>query len=205
MAELYYNQLEDNDRSKIQFVLLNDDGASGDMGRLKDAGKYGANALPAVQDDNSSTLMNALSNNKQWPKDDMALVDKNGRMIKYFPSSQSAMGNRQNNNVKSMVLKVVGDDYKNPCGGGEESKEESKEGGMGKGEMSPLDELKAHCMLSKDTCAACKGRMKRGACALKKKLKCKLMLTEELCKKAKCNYKPPKRGKKAKCRGKGIF
>lgn len=204
MAELYYNQLDDKQRSKIQFVLLNDDGAAQDMGRLKQSGQWEGKALPAVQDDDQSTLMDALSNKNNFPKDDMALVDKNGHMIKYFPSSQSSMGNRQSNNVRSMVMEVVRDGYKNPC---VEDGDDGKQGGdgKGKGEMSPLDELKAHCMLSKDTCAACKGRMKRGACALKKKLKCKMMTTEELCKKAKCSYKAPKRGKRAKCRGRGIF
>jgi len=203
MAELYYNQLSDGNRSKIQFVLLNDDTAVDDMGRLKAAAKFNGKELPAVQDDNKSTLMNALSNNNDYPKDDMALVDKNGRMIKYFTNAQSSMSNRQSNNVRSMVMEVVRDGYKNPCGGGDDGKQGGD--GKGKGEMSPLDELKAHCMLSKDTCAACKGRMKRGACALKKRLKCKMMMTEELCKKAKCSYKAPKRGKKAKCKGRGIF
>jgi len=47
--------------------------------------------------------------------------------------------------------------------------------------------------------------LKRGICVLKKRMKCKFMLTEELCTMAKCKYKAPKRGKKAKCKGKGIF
>jgi len=204
MAELYYKELNDNQRAKIQFVLVNDDGAANDFGRLKTAGMYGGRGLPTVQDDKSSTLMNALSNNNNYPKDDMALLDKNGRMIKYFTSSKSNMNNRGADGVPSAVFEVLKDTYKNPCATDNGKKEgkgnEDKEGGM-----SELDELRAHCKLSKDTCAACKGRMKRGACALRKKLKCKFMQSEELCKKAKCQYKAPKRGKKSKCKGKGIF
>jgi len=116
MAELYYNQLDDDQRSKIQFVLVNDDSAASDMGRLKSAAMFGGQGpLPAVQDDKPSTFMNELSNNKPSPKDDMALVDKEGHMIKYFPSSQSNMGDSQNNNVRNTVMEVLRADYKNPC------------------------------------------------------------------------------------------
>lgn len=212
MADLYYNPargLNDNDRSKIQFVLVNDDGAARDFDRLKQSGQYQGKYLPAYNDDSKSNLMNNISGGKEWPKDDMAILDKEGRMIQYFDSSQSSMGNRSNNKIKAAVEKVLSDDYKNPCEGdsaaseSDESKasesDESKED-----EKTPLDVLKATCML-KDNCSNCKGKVKKGACKLKKKLKCKFMGTEDLCKKAQCKYKPAKKGKKAKCTGKGIF
>lgn len=212
MADLYYGKLNDDQREKIQFVLLNDNSAARSMGDLKAAGSYNGNYLPAVQDDAKRTLMDALSNNNPYPKDDMILVDKNGKVIKYLPMRESNMGNKEDNDVRSLVLEVVRDDFKHPCagrpaggqggqGGGGQT---SSGGGGGKGNMSPLDELKAYCMLE-GNCAACKGRMRRGACALKKKLKCKLMQTKEACEKAKCSYKAAKKGKKAKCKGKGVF
>jgi len=200
MADLYYNPargLNDNDRSKIQFVLINDDGAARDFDRLKQSGQYQGKYLPAYNDDSQSNLMDNISGGKDWPKDDMAILDKEGRMIQYFESSQSNMGNRNSNKIKAAVERVLSDDYKNPCEG-DSSASESEE------EMSPLDELKATCMLE-DNCSDCKGKLKKGACKLKKKLKCKFMGTEDLCKKAKCQYKPGKKGKKAKCKGKGIF
>lgn len=208
MADLYYGKLNDDQREKIQFVLLNDNSAVNSMGALKAAGSYNGNKLPAVQDDGQRTLMNALSNNNPSPKDDMILVDKNGKVIKYLPMRESNMGDKEDNNVRSLVLEVVRDDFKPPdCasrggqGGGGQT---SSGGGGGKGNMSPLDELKAYCMLE-GNCAACKGRMRRGACALKKKLKCKLMQTREACEKAKCSYKAAKGKRKAKCKGKGVF
>jgi len=213
MADLYYNPkygMDDNDRSKIQFVLINDDGAASDFERLKQAGQYQGKFLPALNDDDSSSLMNAISGGKQWPKDDMAILDKEGRMIQYFENPQSAMGNRANNKIKSAVEKILSDDYKNPCVADEskdDSKDESKDESMdeskdSKEEMSPMDELRASCLLN---CDGCKGKMKRGKCQLKKKLKCKFMLTKELCTQAKCKYKAAKGNKKAKCKGKGIF
>lgn len=214
MADLYYNPqrgMDDNDRSKIQFVLINDDGAATDFDRLQDAGQYQGKFLPALNDDEDSSLMNAISGNKQWPKDDMAILDRKGRMIQYFESSQSSMSNRANNKIKSAVEKILSDDYKNPCekdeskddSVSEESKDSvSEESKDEKEETSPLDDLKAACLLS---CKDCKGKVQRGKCKLKKKLKCKFMLTKELCTQAKCKYKAPKGGKKAKCKGKGIF
>jgi len=214
MAELYYNQLDDSARSKIQFVVVNDDGAVNDFGRLESAARYpqycqktqaNCKTLPAVQDDGESTLMNALSNGNNFPKDDMALVDKMGNMIQYFTSAQSNMGDKDNNRVRNAVMEIVRDDYKNPCakpagGAGEGGNNSSG------GKKSPLDELRAFCKLSKDKCVACKGKLRKtGECTLKKKLKCKLMRSEETCKMAKCTYKPPKGKKKMKCKGKGIF
>lgn len=195
MAELYYNQLDDDQRSKITFVALNDDGAARDLPRLKASGNYNGKQMPTVQDENGSPMMNALSNNNQMPKDDMILFDKNGQVIQYFTMSKSNMGNRQSNNIKTAVMDVLKEDYKSPCGGGDD----------GKGEMSAKDALMAHCKKDSETCAACKGKVRGNRCVLKKRLKCKFMQTEELCKKAECSYKPPKRGKKAKCKGKGIF
>lgn len=213
MADLYYNPkygMDDNDRSKIQFVLINDDGAASDFDRLKQSGQYQGKFLPALNDDDNSSLMNAISGGKQWPKDDMAILDKEGRMIQYFDSSQSGMSNRANNKIKTAVEKILSDDYKNPCVADEskeESKDESKDESVdeskdSKEEMSPMDELRASCLLN---CTGCKGKMKKGKCQLKKKLKCKFMLTKELCTQAKCKYKAPRGNKKAKCKGKGIF
>lgn len=209
MADLYYNPkygMDDNDRSKIQFVLINDDGAASDFGRLKHSGQYQGKFLPAFNDDEDSSLMNAISGGKQWPKDDMAILDREGRMIQYFESSQSGMSNRANNKIKTAVEKILSDDYKNPCVA-DESKDESKDESVdeskdSKEEMSPMEELKASCLLN---CNGCKGKMKKGKCQLRKKLKCKFMTTKELCTQAKCKYKAPKGNKKAKCKGKGIF
>lgn len=212
MAELYYNQLNDEQRSKIQFVVLNDDKAATTFGRLKESAQFAGKTLPAVQDVDGSPLMNALSNNNQYPKDDMAIVDKDGNMIQYFPSSKSNMGNKKSNDVRSAVLEIVGD-FKNPCvkpssggdkgDGGDKGNNSGK--GDGNGELSPLQALKAHCKL-KDNCAACKGKLRKGdICTLKKRLKCKFMTTPEVCEMAKCKYKPAKGKKKAKCKGKGIF
>jgi len=201
MADLYYNPkygMDDNDRSKIQFVLINDDGAASDFERLKESGQYQGKYLPALNDDADSSLMNAISGGKQWPKDDMAILDREGRMIQYFASSQSGMSNRADNKIKTAVEKILSDDYKNPCVA-DESKEESKDA---KEEVSPMDELKASCLLN---CNGCKGKMKKGKCQLRKKLKCKFMSTKELCTQAKCKYKAARGNKKAKCKGKGIF
>merc|ERR1719211_49266 len=108
------------------------------------------------------------------------------------------MSNRANNKIKTAVEKILSDDYKNPCVA-DESIEESKDS---KEEISPMEELRASCLLN---CAGCKGKMKKGKCQLRKKLKCKFMTTKELCTQAKCKYKAPRGNKKAKCKGKGIF
>jgi len=197
MAELYYEQLDDVQQSKIQFVALNDDGAVRDFESLEKA----ARGLPTIQDKAGSPYMNALSNNNNMPKDDMAIIDKNGHMIRYFNSRESNMGNKNNNNIRTAVMELLKDDYKSPCAG----KGGDGDGDDGKGEMSPLEALKAHCRSDNDTCVACKGKLRGKNCVLKKRLKCKFMQSEELCKKANCKYKAAKRGKKAKCKGKGIF
>lgn len=222
MAELYYNQLNDEQRSKIQFVVLNNVGAATSFGDLEKSARYPrfckpiseeCRNLPAVQDVAKSPLMNALSNNNNYPKDDMAIVDKDGNMIQYFTSAKSNMGNKSSNDVRSAVMKIVGADFKNPCvkpasggdkgDGGDKGNNSGK--GDGNGEVSPLQALKAHCKL-KDNCAACKGKLRKGdICTLKKRLKCKFMTTPEVCKMAQCKYKPAKGNKKARCVGKGIF
>lgn len=226
MAELYYNQLNDEQRSKIQFVALNADDAATSFGDLEDSARYPrfckpspskqCDILPAVQDDSGSPLMNALSNNNQYPKDDMAIVDKDGNMIQYFPSSKSNMGNKNSNQVRSAVMEIVREDFKNPCvkpssggdkgDGGDKGNNSGKgDGNSNDGEVSPLQALKAHCKL-KDNCAACKGKLRKGdICTLKKRLKCKFMTTPKVCEMAKCKYKPAKGNKKARCVGKGIF
>jgi len=204
MAELYYNQLDEAAREKIGFVLVNDDGAAADRPRLESSGSYQGKKLPVVQDDGDSTLMNALSNNDPYPKDDMAVVDRNGRMIKYFDSRSSSMSNRGNNNVRSFVMDLTQDSYENPCGNGDNEKTEVDE----KTEVEKLADL---CSAGADNCAACKGRWKNSACKLKKKMKCRLLQNEAMCTKAKCKFakaKPARKGKKAKpakCKGKGIF
>jgi len=194
MARLY-GQLDDDQQSKIQFVALNDDGAARDFESLKRA----AGGLPTIQDKAGSPYMNALSNNNNMPKDDMAIIDKNGHMIRYFNSRESNMGNPNSNNIRTAVMNLLKDDYKSPCAG------KGGDGDDGKGEMSPLEALLAHCRSDNDTCVACKGKLRGKNCVLKKRMKCKFMQSEELCKKAKCKYKAPKRGKPAKCRGKGLF
>lgn len=200
MAELY-GKLGKEQQKKIQFVALNDDGAAASFNALKSA----AGGLPTIQDKAGSPYMNALSNGDNMPKDDMAIIDKDGHMIRYFTARESNMGDKFNNNIRTAVMNLLKDDYKSPCAGkmGGDGK---GDGDDGKGEMSPLEALKEHCRSDMDKCAACKGKVKQGKnCVLRKRLKCKFMTTEELCKKAKCKYKAPKRGKPAKCRGKGIF
>lgn len=198
MAELYYNQLDEAAREKIGFVLVNDDGAASDRPRLEASGTYQGKQLPVVQDDGDSTLMNALSNNNAYPKDDMAVVDRNGRMIRYIDARSSSMSNRADNNVRSFVMEIAQDSYKNPCGNGDNEK-------------TDLEKLADVCSAGAENCAACKGRWKNSACKLKKKMKCRLLQNEAMCTQAKCKFakaKPAKKGKKAKpakCKGKGIF
>jgi len=222
MAELYYNQLDDAARSKIGFILVNDDGALADLNRLKGAGSYGGKYLPTVQDDSSSTVMNALSNNNPWPKDDMVVIDKDGHVIKYFTSRYSAMGNRQNNNIRSFVMEVTKAGYKNPCAAEievvkKDEKDKSEKDSEEMAVQNGLYKLKEACKQTEAACRDCSGNFKNNKCFLKKKMRCSLMKSETLCKIAECKYskakkakkakkgKPAKKAKPAKCKGKGIF
>jgi len=227
MAELYYNQLDDPARAKIGFILVNDDGASADLNRLKVAGSWKGESLPTVQDDSSSTVMNALSNKNPWPKDDMVVIDRDGHVIKYFTSRYSAMGNRANNNIKNFVMALTKPEYKNPCAPEkvvvEESKDESEDKDKSEKDseemavQNGLYKLKEACKQSEADCLNCSGKFKNNKCFLKKKMRCSLMKSEALCKLAECKYSKAKKGKKAKkgrpakkakpakCKGKGIF
>merc|ERR1719471_1383814 len=121
----------------------------------------------------------------------MAVVDRNGRMIKYLDARSSSMSNRANNNVRSFVLEIAQDSYENPCAD----------------EKTDVEKLADLCSAGAENCAACKGRWKNSACKLKKKMKCRLLQNEALCTQAKCKFakaKPAKKGKKAKpakCKG----
>jgi len=222
MAELYYNQLDDAARSKIGFIAVNDDGALADLNGLKASARFGGQSITVVQDDSSSTLMNAISNENPWPKDDMAVIDKDGHMIKYFTSRYSAMANRQNNNVKSFVMALTKDEYKNPCVAEvevtkEPEKDKSEKDSEEMAVQNGLYKLKEACKKSENDCISCSGKFKNKKCFLKKKMRCSLMKTEALCKLAECKYSKAKKGKKAKkgrpakkakpakCKGKGIF
>eukprot|EP00497_Spongosphaera_streptacantha_P003121 TRINITY_DN376_c0_g1_i1.p1 TRINITY_DN376_c0_g1~~TRINITY_DN376_c0_g1_i1.p1 ORF type:complete len:228 (-),score=79.41 TRINITY_DN376_c0_g1_i1:683-1366(-) len=222
MAELYYNQPDDAARFKIGFILVNDDGALADLNGLKASGSYRGKFLPVVQDDSGSTIMNAISNKNPWPKDDMAVIDKDGHMIKYFTSRYSAMGNRQNNNVRSFVMELSKAEYKNPCAaeievGKEKEKDKSEKDSEDMAIQNGLYKLKEACRQTEADCLDCSGRFKNNKCFLKKKMKCSVLKSEVLCKLAECKYSKAKKGKKAKkgrpskkekpakCKGKGIF
>jgi len=132
MAELYYNQLTADQQKQIGFILVNDDTAAGDMNRLKSAGSFQKDGspreyLPTVQDDSSSTVMNALSNNDPYPKDDMVVIDRDGHVIKYFTNRESNMSNKASNNIKKFVMALTKPEYKNPCAAEKVEVEESKE------------------------------------------------------------------------------
>jgi len=224
MAELYYGQLNADQQKQIGFILVNDDGALADLPRLMEKGSYDGKSLPTVQDDSSSTVMNALSNNDPWPKDDMVVIDRDGHVIKYFTSRESAMSNRQNNNIKKFVMALTQEGYKNPCAVEkvvvEESNEsdskdvssskdgESKDDSESKDnpekdseEMEVedgLDKLKEACGQSEADCRACSGKFKNSKCFLKKKMRCSQMKSEALCKLAECKYSKAKKAKKAK-------
>jgi len=221
MAELYYNQLDDAARSKIGFILVNDDGALADLNGLKASGRWGGKSLPVVQDDSGSTVMNSISNQNPWPKDDMAVIDSNGHMIKYFTSRYSAMGNRQNNNVRSFVMELSKAEYKNPCAAAKEpevkEKDKSEKDSEGMALQNGLYKLKEACRKTEADCLDCSGRFKNNKCFLKKKMRCAVLKSEALCKLAECRYskarpakkakkgRPAKKAKPAKCKGKGIF
>lgn len=208
MSQLYYEQLDDADREVIDFVIVNSADALSYVGNLS---KDGQN-LSVVQDDPNNTLYKALSNFDPNPKDDMALIDKNGRMIAYFDSLASGMYNSKKNNIRTAVMEVLADDYVNPCAesGGEgdgEDKSDKKEGKEGKPKkikydvVEDLDALKAKCMADKDSCYDCRGKYnKKKGCRLARKLKCRHMNTEEMCKSAGCMYKKPRKNKGMRCK-----
>lgn len=205
MSQLYYEQLDDADREVVDFVIVNSADALGYVANLS---KDGQN-LPVVQDDSNNTLYKALSNFDANPKDDMALIDKNGRMIAYFDSLASGMYNSKKNNIRTAVMEVVSDDYVNPCGDLSDKGDDKQEKGKKEGKpkkmkyevVEDLDALKAKCTADKDTCYDCRGKYsKKRGCRLARKLKCRHMNTEEMCKSAGCMYKKPRKNKGMRCK-----
>lgn len=208
MSELYYQQLDDEDRELIDFVVVN----SADALSYKQNLEKDNQRLTVVQDDPTNRLYKSLSNYDANPKDDMALIDKNGRMIAYFDSLQSGMYNSKKNNIRTAVFEVTDKDYVNPCGDPsavKDTKEDKpkKEGKEAKPKkvkydaVENLEALKEKCSADKDTCLDCRGKFnKKKGCKLAKRLKCRHMNTEEMCKSAGCQYKKPRKSKPMRCK-----
>lgn len=244
LSNLYYNVMTDDDREKIDIVLIN-----GADGKPFTANLSSRNQrLPIQQDDDSETLFKSISNNDPAPKDDMALFDKEGRLIKYFEMQESYMGNQSNNQIRTWMLNVASSDYVNPCAStesdagetetpmnndgspattgdktdqgdkmdkgdktdkpGKEKKTKAdkadKKGGKTPVEVVSRDVLVEMCTKDETSCSACGGKIKKGKCALKKKLSCRLFKTPEFCQASGCKYKKAnvKRNKPMKCKGK---
>jgi len=220
----YYNVMDDADREKIDIVLIN-----GYDGKDFEANLRNRNQrLPIQQDDPSETLFKSISNNDPSPKDDMALFDKEGRLVKYFEMQESYMGNTNKNLVRSTIEAVAGADYVNPCAsagsgagdakgddgskpadkGDKKDEGDKAEKGDKKGkkqvEVVSRDVLVEMCKESETSCAARSGRFKKGACMMKKKLNCRSFKTPELCQASGCKYKKAnvKKNKPMKCKGK---
>jgi len=138
MAEYYYSDtlseakrnqdkiplMEDADRKKVQFLVINASGsAENSIGALIARAQVNGQKIPVIQDKNMK-LIKSVSNNDPAHKDDMALFDKEGRLIKYFESNVSWMGGKPNVITKAVTAALAGD-YDGKCDGGEEPKEET--------------------------------------------------------------------------------
>jgi len=199
MATIYYSMLDDDARSKISFLIVNAGSASADRADLERAARYNSGGtimgpLPVYQDDRTSTLLNAISNNDPYPKDDIALFDREGRVVSYWESNQSFLGGTTNLIIQK-VREVTADGYVSPCGPAVDPETEQPGG-----ELS-LSQFRDLCQTSTDNCRACRGKIKNGECRVKIK-SCKKVRTEEMCRAARCKVKVNKKKNKVKCKNK---
>lgn len=213
LSDLYYNKLDDAAREKVSIILVNGDDGRAYVNNLRSRNQR----LPIAQDDPSETLFNSISNNDRAPKDDMALFDAEGRLIQYFESADAYMGNASKNNIRTAVEAVLAPGYVNPCAEDEvvaptnptekkdkQKKDKGKSGRQAKNVVSKADVLNM-CKVDEATCSTCKGRWRKSKCKLSKKIKCRHLLSEDICKAAGCNYRRPKNGKPMKCKGNEIL
>lgn len=129
MAELYYSDImseaernmngiplmEDSDRKKIQFIAINASGrAEYEIDSLIAEAQVNGKRIPVIQD-RENFLIKGISNNDANHKDDMALFDRNGRLIKYFESYTAYLGMQPNSITKAVASTLAGH-YDGKCG-----------------------------------------------------------------------------------------
>lgn len=207
MGKLYHDILDDEDRKVIDFLLIN--GSDG----IDYADNLKTQKLRMIQDDPTDKIFESISNNDPRPKDDMAFIDKHGRLIAYYESANSSMYNYKKNNIRTKVEEMVSPDYENPCGEytpGTPKKEKKNKEKKNKKEkksnkqkenstveyekLENLEALMGKCAEEKGMCKECRGRYdkKLGTCQLKTKMMCKHLRTKRMCLHAGCKYKKAK-------------
>lgn len=127
MAEYYYSDdlnqalrenqriplMTDEDRKKVQFIIINADGsARSQYNSLRNRAQVNGKFLPVIQD-NDNKLIASISGSSgkstQGNKDHMALIDKHGRIVKYFDAQDSYMGNKPNDITRAIEGVLSGD------------------------------------------------------------------------------------------------
>jgi len=127
MAEYYYSDdlnqalreqqriplMDDEDRKKIQFIVINADGsARSQYNGLRNRAQLNGKFIPVIQD-NDNKLIASISGSSgkstQGNKDHMALIDKHGRILKYFTAQDSYMGNKPNDITRAVEGVLSGD------------------------------------------------------------------------------------------------
>lgn len=127
MAEYYYSDdlnqvlreqqkiplMDDEDRKKVQFIIINADGsARSQYDSLRARAQVNGKFLPVIQD-NDNKLIASISGSSgkstQGNKDHMALIDKHGRIVKYFTAQESFMGNKPNDVTRAVEGVLSGD------------------------------------------------------------------------------------------------
>jgi len=112
-----------------------------------------------VQDNSSEDLTAQLSNNDYSAKDDILILDSQGRVVEYFEAKDSGLYG-DNNKVFTAVKAMADGSYKNPCAGEEMDVDECAEG------IHDCD-ANADCMNTKDQeCTLCNTgyKLQNGSC-----------------------------------------
>lgn len=114
----YYNsELSDDARDRLGIIFFNRATIENTKVNLDNIAANARDGSVAVVQDKGTwmdgVLFDRISNDDNNPKDDMAVFDKAGRLIRYFQSSES---NWAKGKVKAKVNEVLAPGYVNPCG-----------------------------------------------------------------------------------------
>jgi len=117
MARLYFHDMDDADRQKVGFEIINGEHQTQDdtIDILRQRASHFDQFITVTQ--TTEEYMSGMLENEYQYKDDMAVYDRQGRLIKYFQSQKSNMA-RANNNIEKYVRRMLREDFENPCDNG---------------------------------------------------------------------------------------